>query len=140
MISPSDDDTEDLQSNDNVSSVTVSSGSTSSGANTGKQKMKVSGIQSGGSGDPIGQSAYITQQKLKFRGGSIQSKKFYCKEHPSPSIISPHSPQIAIALARQMIPVMIAHLYLLSILAVVKRVVNNLQFHLKFLAMNLLRT
>ena len=37
MISPSDNDIEELQSDDNVSSPAVSSSSTSSGANTGKQ-------------------------------------------------------------------------------------------------------
>ena len=43
MISPSDNNTEEIQSNDNVSLVTVSSNNTSSGANTPKQEMKVSG-------------------------------------------------------------------------------------------------
>ena len=76
MISPSDNDTEELQSNDNVSSVTVSS---SSGSNTGKQKMKASGMRTRGGGAPIGQGAYITQRNLKFRSGSIQ-KGFIAKK------------------------------------------------------------
>ena len=38
MISPSDNNTEELQSNGNVSSVTVSSSGTSSGGKTVKQK------------------------------------------------------------------------------------------------------
>ena len=54
-------------------------------------------MQTHGGGAPIGQGAYITQRKLKFRGGSIQSKMFYYQEHPTTastsSIISPHSPQ-----------------------------------------------
>ena len=101
MISPSGDDTEDLQSNGNVSSVTVSSSRTSSGANTGKQKMKTSSMQNRGSGALIGQSVYITQRKLKLRGSLIQIKHFYFQEHPATastlSIISPHSPQTGLS-------------------------------------------
>ena len=97
MISPSDNNTKELQSNDNVSRVTVSSSSTSREAKTGKQKMKVAGMPTHGGGVPIGQGACITLQKLKFRGGSIQSKKVYCQEHSTtastPSITSSHSPQ-----------------------------------------------
>ena len=59
--------------------------------------MKVSGTQNRGGGAPIGLGAYIRQWKFKFRGGSIQSKRFYCQEHPtaasSPSIIFPHLAQ-----------------------------------------------
>ena len=61
MISPSDNNTEGLQSNDNVSSVPVSSGSTSSETNTGKQKMKASGMRTRGGGASIGLGDYITQ-------------------------------------------------------------------------------
>ena len=39
VISPSDNNTEELQSNGNVSSVTVSSSGTSSGGKTVKQKI-----------------------------------------------------------------------------------------------------
>ena len=52
MIFPRDNNTKELQSNDNVSSVTVSSSSTSSGAKSGKQKMKPSGMPIGGCGAP----------------------------------------------------------------------------------------
>lgn len=52
MISPSDNNIEELQINDLVSSVTVSSSSTSSGAKSGKQKMKASGMPIGGCGAP----------------------------------------------------------------------------------------
>ena len=99
MISPSDNNIEELQSNALVSSVTVSSSSTSSGANIGKRKMKTSCMRTrgGSGGNAIGQGAYIRQRKLKFRGNLIQSKKFYCQEHSTaasiPSIISPHSAQ-----------------------------------------------
>ena len=53
-------------------------------------------MRSRGRGTPVGPGAYITQRKLKIKGGSIQSKNFYI-EHPSttastPSIITPHSP------------------------------------------------
>ena len=140
MISPSDNNTEELQITGNVSSVTVSSGSTSSGANTGKQKMKASSMQTCGGGAPIGRGAYITQRKLKFRGGSIQSKKFTVKNAQQQYQHFRLLPQIHHSLARQTIPVMIARLHLLNIPAVVKRVVKNLQFHLKFLAINLLKT
>ena len=60
--------------------------------------MKASSTQTRGGGVPIGQGASITQQKLKFRGGSIQIKKFYCQERPTtastPSITSSNSPQL----------------------------------------------
>ena len=99
MISPSDNNIEELQSNALVSSVTVSSSSTSSGANIGKRKMKTSCMRTrgGSGGNAIGQGAYIRQRKLKFSGNLIQSKKFYCQEHSTaasiPSIISLHSAQ-----------------------------------------------
>ena len=54
-------------------------------------------MQTCGGGAPIGQGAYITLWKLKLIGGKIQSKKFYCQEHPATAsktlIISPNSPQ-----------------------------------------------
>ena len=59
MISPSDNNIEELQSNYLVSSVTVSSSSTSSGANISKQKMKTWCMRTRGSGggNPTGQGA-----------------------------------------------------------------------------------
>ena len=126
MTSPNDNNKE-LQNSDNVLSIPSVSPSTNS-ANTNKQKMKATGMRTRGRGTPVGQGAYIMQRKLKIRGGSIQSKNFYT-EHPpttasTPSIITPHSSRGGGD--RQMIPVMIAHLYLLNTLVVVKRVVKNL--------------
>ena len=74
MTSP-DDNNKKLQNSDNVLSIPSVSPSTNS-ANTSKQKMKATGMRTRGCGTPVGQGAYITQRKLKIRGGSIQSKNF----------------------------------------------------------------
>ena len=69
-MTSSNDSTKELQTSDNVLSIPSVCPSTNS-ANTGKQKMKATGMRTRGRGTPVGQGAYITQQKLKIRGGSI---------------------------------------------------------------------
>ena len=72
MTSPNDNNKE-LQNSDNVLLIPLVSPSTNS-ANIDKQKMKATGMRTRGRGTHVGQGAYITQRKLRIRGGSIQSK------------------------------------------------------------------
>ena len=93
MTSPNDNNKQ-LQISDNVLLNPSVSPSTNS-ANTNKQKMKTTSMQTRDRGTPVGQGAYITQWKLKIIGGSIQGKNFYT-EHPptttsTPSNITLHS-------------------------------------------------
>ena len=97
-------------------------------------------MQTRGGGASIDHGAYITQRKLKFRGGSIQRKTFTAKNAQQQHQHLRLFPHVHHRVARQTIPVMIARLYLLNIPTVLKRVVKNLHFCLKFIVMNLLRT
>ena len=95
MTFPNDNNKE-LQNSENVLSI-PSVFPSSNSANTDKQKTKATAMRTRNCGTLVGQSAYITQRKLKIKGGSIQSKNFYT-EHPlltalTPSIITPHSPR-----------------------------------------------
>ena len=89
--------------------------------------MKATGMRTRSRGTPLGQDAYITQQKLKIRGGLFQSKNFYT-EHPLTNAFQYLQLLNCVhhGRDRQTIPVMIAHLYLLNTLVVVERVVKNL--------------